>query len=71
MNESACKWEAANVGQRVKEKNMMSSLRTHPSELSGCSESAIYFINIIPPGLTSRLPLATYSQTPYISMCWV
>lgn len=54
------------MGGRVggKEQNMMSRLRTHPSELSDFSKSAIYFINIIPPGLTSWLPLATHSQTP-------
>lgn len=52
-----------------KEKNMMSSLRTHPSELSGCSESAIYFINIIPSSLTSRLPQQPFPKLPGLSPC--
>lgn len=52
-----------------KEKNMMSSLRTHLSELSGCSESAIYFINIIPSGLTSRLPQQPFPKLPVLFLC--
>lgn len=48
---------------------MMSSLRTHPSELSDCSESAIYFINIIPSGLTSLLPQQPFPRLPVLSLC--
>lgn len=52
-----------------KEKNMMSSLRTHPSELSGCSESATYFINIIPSGLASQLPQQPFPKLPVLFLC--
>lgn len=52
-----------------KEKNMMSSLRTHPSELSGCSESAIHFINIIPSGLTSWLLQQPFPKLPVLCLC--
>lgn len=52
-----------------KEKNMMSSLRTDPSELSDCSESAIYFINFIPSGLTSQLPQQPFPKLPTLSLC--
>lgn len=59
------------MGGRVggKEQNMMSSLGTHPSELSGCSKSAIYFINIIPSGLTSWLPWQHIPKLPVLFTC--